>query len=244
MGFLFWEENPNFKLENHIRMYDYTDSNLALPRNSTEDDLRAVTNGLLAKEYAKEHSPWELLLVENFHYSRDIGQVGTTEVVPGSVLVLRIHHALADWLSIVKFLVHLCKTDCDEVRYTIAEAKFPQMGRLQKSAIYLNQFARLPVEVCSASVQQHCMGKFSWLPFRTEVRFQNYHTFFSDKIPLEKIKTVRKRHGVSSNAVLNTMIAGALVKLLEEFGQTMPRCMVCAYSIPLPQHPGGLVNHQ
>lgn len=246
MGFLFWEKNPDFKLENHIRMYDYTDSGVEIGRNPTEDDLRAVTNGLVAKEYARGQSPWELLLIENFHYSGKGCTEGETTVV-GSVLALRMHHALADWQSIIKFLQHLCQTDRDDdVRYTITEAKFSRVGRLEKLATNLMTCARLPTEISSAYVEQHCMGeKFSWLPFRRQLRLQNYHTFLSDRIPLETIKILRRKFGVSSNAVLNTVITGALVKLLEQNGRGMiPRSLLCSYSVPLPKHPGGLVNHQ
>ncbi|CAG7785158.1 unnamed protein product, partial [Allacma fusca] len=66
MGYNFYESDENFDIRNHIRVYDY-DDDLYIPSPCNEDDLRKVVGGLLTKSWKPNQSPWEVLLVYNYH---------------------------------------------------------------------------------------------------------------------------------------------------------------------------------
>ena len=106
MGFILWVWEADFRLEQHIRFYDFTGSDLAIPNGiCSKEDLKSVTAPLLSKPFEERQSHWELLLIENYRSNENM------DGHPQFVIVLTIHHALEDGISIVQMMLRLVGGD-------------------------------------------------------------------------------------------------------------------------------------
>ena len=233
MGFIFWQWEADFRIEQHIRLYDYTDSDLALPNGiCSEEDLKRITAPLLAKAFVAGQSPWELLLIENYKSNRNVDDH------PQFVLVLRIHHALADGVSVLKMMISLFGGD---EKAGFARVKFTPPSLWEKLGKTLLVALRGPSDLASKYVD--CFDAQNCWYMADKRRPKEYHAFVSNTIPVGKIKEIMKKHNVCYNAVLYSVTAGAIVKLMHEAGHEVPAKLSSFFSYPLANHPGGLVNH-
>ena len=233
LGFILWAWEADFRIEKHIRHYDYTDSDLALPNGiCSEEDLKRLTAPLLAKPFVAGQSPWELLLIEKYRSNLNV------DGHPQSVIVLRIHHALADGVSIVKMIISLFNGD---EMSGFARPKFTPPSLMQNIGKTLLVAMRGPYELASKFV--NCFDTKNCWYMGDKRRPKEYHALFSNEIPVWKIKEIMKKHSVCYNAVLYSVTAGAITKLMVEAGQEVPAKLSSFFAYPLANHPGGLVNH-
>lgn len=225
---LFWQEDSQFDLKNHIRIYDFNEDELTLPPDSvTEDDLMRVTGPLVSRPYAAERSPWELLLTENFK-----GKNGENL----AVITLRMHHAIADGLSCIGLIHRLFGASPPPPL-----AKFPQLTLKDRISRAVLVIFRAPYELSRLALDFDDELNEWKLP-RKSYGDGNF-SFCSDPIPWSKIKTIMKKFEVNSNAAIYSIIAGAIVRLMKQGGQQVPGKLSAFTSYPLPNHPGGLQNH-
>lgn len=61
--FLFWKLEDEFKVENHVMMYEKARDNNQI---WTEMDIREIQRNLIRKQWARFASPWEILLIPNY----------------------------------------------------------------------------------------------------------------------------------------------------------------------------------
>ena len=231
-GYTFWQWESDFSVEKHIREYDYDDSELALPAGiCSENDLKRITAAVVAKPYPSGQSPWEILVIENYKSSNN------NEGHPQFVLVLRIHHLLADRISIVKLLLRLF----DQENLSFAQARFRQMSLAERIWRNVKVAVRAPFDLVSKFLEGYD-GKNCWYMVDTQ-KAKKYHAFFSNRIPVNKVKEIMRKHKVCYNAAIYSVTAGAITKLMTEAGQRVPAQLSCVFPHPLPNHPGGLVNH-
>ena len=235
-GYLFWKWDEDFRLQNHIRPYNYTENGLTIPSVCTEEDLRRVMGPLMAKEYQKDRSPWELLVVPKYEIQSHDGKDHKQK--HGCVIILRMHHGLADIISLIKLIQRLF----DQDNIPTPQAKFRELSCRQRVFKNLLIAIQGPYRIVSAVVDAMLAGKNGWHnPFARLP--QDYYTLFSDRIPVNKLKLIMKKYGVNSNAVYNTVVAGAVGRLMREAGQVLADAHAFIYPFPLPNHPGGTVNH-
>ena len=232
LGYLFWQWESDFRVENHIREYDYDEPELAIPQGvCSEEDLKRATAGIVAKPFAEGRSPWEIFVIDKYRSNNN------TDGHLQCVIVVRIHHALADGISIIKMLLRLF----DQEATPFATARFPPNSFAARVRRNLMVALRAPFVMASTLVDAYD-GKNSWYIENKKLPKQ-YHTFFSDSVPVAKIKEIMRKHQVCYNAVVYSVTIGAMVKLMEEVGQQVSAQASCSYAYPLPNHPGGLVNH-
>ena len=232
MGYLFWKWELDFSAKAHIREYDYNEPELAIPEGvCSEENLKKVTAAIVEKPFAAGQSPWEFLVINKYKSNNN------ADDHPQCVIVLRIHHTLADGISIIKMLLRLF----DQETATFAKARFPEMSLTEKLGRNLKVALRAPYALASKLVDGYD-GKNRWYIVNRQLPKQ-YHTFFSDSVPVGKIKEIMRKHQVCYNAAIYTVTVGAMVKLMKEVGQEVPAQLSCSYPYPLPNHPGGLVNH-
>ena len=233
MGFILWQWESDFRIEKHIRLYDYTDNDLTIPNGTcSEEDLKRITAPLLAKPFVEGQSPWELLIIENYRSNLNV------DGHPQCVLVLRIHHALADGLSIVKMVIRLFGGD---EKSGFARAKFTPPSLLEEVGKNLLVALRGPYDLASKFVD--CFDPPNCWYMVDRRRLKKYHALFSHEIPVWKIKEIMRKHNACYNAVLFTVTAGAIAKLMDEAGQEVPKKLSSFFAYPLANHPEGLVNH-
>ena len=232
-GFLFWKWDENFHLNHHVRQYDLTEPELAISYPCTEQALMNVMAGLLSKPFFSGRSPWEMLLLPDYQYLDD----KTGKIRIGSVLTLRIHHALADGLSIFKLVNQLFSIQVDK----FPSANFPHLSPLRKLLHFAIMVLKFPYDLAHTLVHSRD-GPNSWHIVDKKLSGR-YVTFSSDRIPMVTIKAIKNKSGVGYNTAVYAITAGAISRLMRQTGQEVPESMKTMVPFPLPNHPGGLVNH-
>ena len=232
-GYMFWKWDPNFDLNNHVRLYDYTEPELAIPMPCTEEDLKRVMGSLISKPYLTP-CPWEMLLTPVYHYVDETDGQSRT----GSVLTLKIHHGLADGFSIFKLLNQLFDIRLGK----FPTPNFPQLSPLSRLVWMAVMVIKLPFDIAHTFVHRRD-DPSSWHIVDQKLSRQ-YLTFYSDRIPVATIKAIKNKYGVGYNTAVYAITAGAVSRLMKEAGQEVPKSMTSSVPYPLPNHPGGLVNHQ
>ena len=230
-GFVFWKWDRKFRLSQHVRLYDYTEPELALPSPCTEDDLRRATGSLITVPYAENKSPWELLLIPDYQYVDVQGQRFS-----GSVLTLRIHHSLADGFSVFQLLKQLFHAQTEAL-----SANFPQLSPLQKIMQIAIQVLKFPTDV--AKIMRRNQDEPNCWHLTGKKLTRRYISFLSDRIPVSTIKAIRHKHSVGYNTVVYAITVGAICRQMRQAGQKVPESIKCFTPFPMPDHPGGLVNH-
>ena len=230
LGYLFWKEDKDFNLKAHIRLYDYAQENLSLPVPCKEENLQCVTGDLIAHPFAKDRSPWELLIIPKY----DGNHSGSNK--EGTVLVLRIHHAMADGHSILKLLLKLFNAKATKVPQPCAP-EFP--SRNWQSLLILPLL--LPYRLAETVLDSHD-GKNCWHLVGKKLS-RKYYAFFSDKVSVDQIKEIKNHYNVGYDVVLFALAIGATRRLMIEARQEVPKSIACFAPLPLPKHPGGLVIH-
>ncbi|MFO8112000.1 MAG: wax ester/triacylglycerol synthase family O-acyltransferase [Desulfosalsimonadaceae bacterium] len=86
LGLPFWDYDPNFDIRNHI-------IKLALPAPGDKKTLARMISDLSIVPLDKEKPLWQMHIIENYG--------------AGSVVLLRIHHAIADGIAMVRLLFSL-----------------------------------------------------------------------------------------------------------------------------------------
>ena len=230
-GYRFWKWEKDFSLKNHVRLYDYTEPQLAIPSPCTEEDLRRVTGTLITTPYAKGQSPWEMLLIPDYQFVNTNG-----ETCIGSVLTLKIHHCLADGFSVFKLLYQLYN-----MNFPALSAKFRQLSALQRVMRTAVMVLSFPFDVVKIMISARDDPNY-WHIMDTKLSRQ-YVTLTSDRIPMATIKAIKNKHSVSYNTAVYAIIGGAISRFMKAAGQKVPKTMASYTPLPLPNHPGGLVNH-
>jgi WS/DGAT/MGAT family acyltransferase len=90
----FWEDDPYFDLESHLQRVE-------LPAPGGQQALQELISQLMSTEMEYHRPLWQFYIVENY------GE--------GSALVARLHHSIADGISLMQVLLSLTDTDPDAV---------------------------------------------------------------------------------------------------------------------------------
>lgn len=81
-----WEDDPYFDLDNHLHV-------VGLPGKGSQDDLQQFVSDLNSTPLNSNHPLWQIHYVDNYQ--------------GGCALVVRIHHCIADGISLVRVLLSL-----------------------------------------------------------------------------------------------------------------------------------------
>jgi WS/DGAT/MGAT family acyltransferase len=90
LGRPFWDEDPNFDIRNHL-------SRVALPTPRDKATLQRMISDLSIIPLDKTKPLWQVHIIENY------GQ--------GCVLFMRIHHAIADGIALIRLLLSMADTE-------------------------------------------------------------------------------------------------------------------------------------
>ncbi len=91
-GQYYWEDDPGFNINDHIQR-------VILPPPGDQSALHDLISELMSHELDYSRPLWRFYIVE--HYSE------------GSALICRLHHAIADGISLMQVLLSLCETTPD-----------------------------------------------------------------------------------------------------------------------------------
>ncbi|MEX2476424.1 wax ester/triacylglycerol synthase family O-acyltransferase [Marinobacter sp.] len=86
---IYWQDDPLFDIDNHIRR-------IALPGESDKEELQALTSNLNSTSLDFRRPLWHIHYIDNYD--------------GGCALLIRIHHCIADGISLVRVLLSLTDT--------------------------------------------------------------------------------------------------------------------------------------
>jgi len=262
MGYAFWKEEDNFRIERHVRLCEETEGILASQNDSEggvigEDALMRVLGDLATKPFPPKMSPWELLIVRNYVPKAPVVH---TDYVPAVkdipewmkydeesikkeegkqfVIVCRSHHALCDGYSLMKLIM---VNWCGGPEESVPRAPVVRRSMWNKLLIYTGIVLLSPYYHLKQFVFD--VDRNKWHISRNKLS-REWLTIVSEKVPTKAIKEIGALHGVSTSSVLLAGLGGALRRYLEGTGEDIPKVMNSLAPMPWQGHPmNGLVNH-
>lgn len=266
MGFPFWKQEKEFKLEEHLRLFDYkVNTTTAIDRNGkeaeyvTEEDLLRCCGEIEKLPFAKGQSPWEILVLPNFipkeeslhracvipQMTTQIGNGGDAEDNKYFTLLYRVHHAIGDGYSFMKML--MCNI-CNEPIESVPKAPSREFNFFIK---ILNSIAILIFTPYYHFKQFFLEIDTSLWHLSTNKLSKQSHFVSTERISMERLKQVGKVHNVPLTGVLLAGLAGGIRNFLKLTGKShnLPKFMRALSPMPWKNHPSirpsgdGMTNH-
>ena len=227
-GYLFWKWDRDFDVSNHVRYFQNENGNNGV---TNEKDLQDIISNLLSTRWPRNRSLWEILVINRYQPIKEDKEK--------SIIIIRFHHSLADGYSYLNFVVRrLCQAE----NLVAAVQSVPKFSLCQK----LSQALAAPFKQPYDFVQLFKMMEPDNNPWilRRRTDFQKqYFTVWSQPIPVGTLKKIKVKQEVSFQAVLNSIVCGAIQRLMSRAEQRIPEKMMAFIPLPLPNHPGGLRIH-
>ncbi|MBU6953149.1 wax ester/triacylglycerol synthase family O-acyltransferase [Hahella sp. HN01] len=226
-GFYFWEEDPYFSLDYHVRK-------VALPQPADKGALEKFIGDLMSTPLDPGKPLWQVYLIENYgdHH----------------VCVMRVHHCYADGLALVAVFGSLSDQSpninpfpldpgkqrdagvrarqsfvmgmetlsravekCTKLRYRIAE----EGKSILREPGYAVEGVRQGLNGAAEIARLAALEADDTTPLRGELGVMKCCTW-SELIPLHKFKEVAQAFGCSINDVLLSCVSGGLRRLLQD----------------------------
>lgn len=114
-GYLFFKNVKDFRIENHVSVVEKSET-----KEMSELDLINLRVELISKPYKKGQSPWEFVVLRNYHpkfplmIDVDNNCADYTKhdsKTKKSVLIMRIHHGIADGYSLLKLWLNSMQSE-------------------------------------------------------------------------------------------------------------------------------------
>lgn len=102
-----WVEDPQFDLDRHIRR-------VTLPEPANIDQLEEYVGQQRSRPIDRDRPLWDISFIES---------VALPDGSPGSALVCRFHHAIADGVRMTQVMLSLCDTDDPQVSAMVARGE-------------------------------------------------------------------------------------------------------------------------
>ena len=181
-----WEEDPLFDLRSHVHR-------VALPAPGDRAALAEVVSDLVSSPLDHQRPLWQLHVIEGV--ALEDGRLGT-------VLVTRIHHAVADGIALVHVLLALTDEGAD---LPIAEVGLSHAS----PPTSLGEVARRAVLDVKTLLRLLVLPADPATPLRGALGVQK-RVAWSDALSLDRVKGVARATGVKVNDVLVAAVTGAL----------------------------------
>lgn len=226
-----WVTDPTFELAAHLHR-------IALPAPGGEAGLQALVGDLMGQDLDRRRPLWQAWLVD------DVGQ--------GAAVVLRIHHCIADGLSLARVLLGLADptpgvpppvvADDHHDGHPLLEV-LTHPSRLAPSRLV--DAVRTGVGVAEAVVHDLRLPPDDASPFKG-VQSARKVVAWADPIPLAQVKAIARANGATVNDVLLAALSGAIGAHLTADGyRTREIRVMVPVSLQDPTAPldPGLGNH-
>lgn len=251
MGYMFWKEDTQFQLENHFKSH-YMNGHADLEAFSA-----SMEETLLNKPFSRHTSPWECHVVyscdcefnDDFKTIRNCKTCGKKE---DTVILIRIHHCLADGLSIIYAVfeaLYGCRlqklSDENQVYQKVVPSKQKHWSLFAKSKVIifkLLEFFRGLGFILVFFLFR--INRQSSLHISDDKKSWNQISVKSDRLSVQKLKQIKNHFKVSFSSLLLSCISSALSKQTNSRSQPGNKNMLIAFPSPLPGHPmDRLINH-
>lgn len=178
-GLHYWKKASNFSVDDHIEVLDV--------KFSRFDEILEFMNRHASEiKFAKEIPAWKIFIANNLPDNQ-------------SAIIVKIHHSMADGLSLMSFLLNLG----DSKEYGLI--KLPKIKPWEWIFVYLFAFFQLFAffkEAFSRKADNH--------GFKSEKLTEKKNSYCSFSFDLKAIKNYAIENGISVNDVLLTLLTKAL----------------------------------
>lgn len=241
MGFIFWRKDDHFSLRNHIIVHSIKRD--ARSEEECANFVRDLMEELLNKPFPPKRSPWEVHIIHNFRHK--------ASSTLSTVLILRIHHCLADGFSILTLLVE------DLAGEKLSSMQIPKpvasdRKTLWESLLNVQELGSVLLEIFFTCGYGLGLLFSRNVPFKVTPSTKASSRILitrSNLVSVEKMKQVAKRSGVSLTAVIVSSVAAGLGKSIKylrspSINQKYFEHLPCGLTLPLKNHPRNkLLNH-
>jgi len=227
---LHWQDDAGFDIANHV-------SHIALPAPGGDQELRDLVSELMATPLDFSKPLWQVHVIDGYGHS--------------SVVLVRIHHCLADGIALVRVMLSLTDESPD-FRSPRARKRPEPVGaldwlpaavgrgvaagqRLAANPEKLGDLARLGVHGA------YRLGRLVMLPPDPPTVFKGSlgrrkRAAWSNAMPLDDFKLIGKAFGATVNDVLLAATTGALRRYIERRGEPTAGLSIRA-SVPVNLRP-------
>lgn len=221
-----WHVDETFNLASHIH-------HIALPDQGDYKILQEVISDLISQPLDESKPLWQVHLIDNYN--------------GGSVVVWRLHHAIADGIALVKVVFSLTgATRAESLRMDIPDEvlsnkkhsfkeDFTQLLHTGKDMYHeAQELLNNPAHLKDALSESWDITKeLGRLFFGESVQGTIYKgelgyskkTAWSEPLPLDVIKKIGKQHNATVNDILLSLITGALRRHLIKHKQALDKCI-------------------
>jgi diacylglycerol O-acyltransferase len=221
----YWQDDAAFDVRNHVH-------HLRLPAPATRACLSQLVGDLASMPLPGDRPLWQAHLIDDVDAHPRACERGVES--GGTVLLLRVHHCIADGLALVRLLLELSE------RPVRAPKRVGQAVRGRTST--------LSARGVRAVRQAGTLGRLLWLPRDPQSALSGELCHrkvlaFSEPISLALIQRLASRERGTVNDVLQSCVAGAVASYLAAQGDSPSESMRAMVPIFLHGRTGELGNH-
>lgn len=223
VGALYWQDDPDFDLERHL-------IHVQLPAPGDRAALHGYISDQVSQPLDRDRPLWQAHLIDGYE--------------GGAAVYARIHHAVADGVSLVRLLLSLTDEQPDTPLFSAPQPDEPTglVRRAQRlvtdAAQTTGQLVHEGFEVLThpskvidlvqlAFRGTRAVGKTLLTPpdYRTVLKGRMgpaKHVLWSTPVLLEDVKAIGRESGATVNDVLCAAVTGALHRYLDEHDDLVP----------------------
>lgn len=230
MGYMFFKKDKNFFLEDHVYLHELDEQGT---EEGAENFLRHLIEELVNKPFPLKKSPWEVHLINNYKNSELDCEVGK----PVSVFVIRIHHGLGDGFALMHMIVEVLFGNCLKNSHVpkIRPPKVSAKKSITRALCKVTDVILFPVKLLYDAGYLVSVGFRKRTPWHIPDRKKSWRQIYgrSKLIPIEKIKVIKNRFGVTFTSVLVACMSGASAKMMARSMKKVPSELPYPIAIPI-----------
>ena len=226
----YWQDDPLFHLDNHLHQ-------IALPGKADKAELQKLASDLNSTSLDFRRPLWQMHYIDNYE--------------GGSALIIRIHHCIADGISLVRVMLSLTDKTPEpklkrvaskpEARHKPVSTAQHTLHRLVDSAQAATDQARLFIQSVRAEPNYPIklaataggvamdLLKLGLAPFEPKTGLKSplsgrKHVSWGEPLDLAEVKACAKALGGTINDALLCATTGALQRHFAAHKETIPEC--------------------
>ncbi|MEQ9545216.1 MAG: wax ester/triacylglycerol synthase family O-acyltransferase [Marinobacter sp.] len=228
---MYWQDDPLFDIDNHIHR-------VALPGNGDKSELQALTSDLGSTALDSRRPLWDMHYIDNYD--------------GGCALLIRIHHCIADGISLVRVLLSLTdktpETKLSHIVSAMPPTKQKVGGRLRRfthrvldngqtaleqGRLFLSSLRKEPdyplkMATTAGNIAMDLI-KLGVAPFEPKTGLLSplsgrKQVAWAEPLSLAEVKLCARALKGTANDVLLCAAAGALQRHFRETGEHIPEC--------------------
>ncbi len=204
-----WEDDPLFDIALHVHR-------VALPSPGGHDELQTFVGDVMSRDLDRRHPLWQAWLVDGYE--------------GGAAIVVRVHHCIADGVSLAQVLLSLTEDAEPQPRpqLTTTDRRGGMLRTLVHSAVdvardVVSAPSHLLDAVATGIGVVEALAHDALLPADTATALRGPQSgrkvaAWSRGMPLDTIRDAAHAHDATVNDVLLAALSGALRRCLEDMG--------------------------